>query len=201
VSPGCFCAPRSQTASTRWHGDPATTRPSAHQQPIPAPSSSRSGAGEHIEVEDESAVDLPDPPTLKGIPEMSPSYATPRSLPLPSTTSNSAPSQTSPAQAPPGSSHQSTSNSIPTSQSPSQEPNVNITVPQSLFTTYLQLLQTQTQTAKLKLEFLRRKEEQDRENLKVKHRTQLATELLSNPGVDVSLKETAVNYLKGLFKD
>jgi hypothetical protein len=78
---------------------------------------------------------------------------------------------------------------------------VNITVPQSLFTTYLQLLQTQTQTAKLKLEFLRRKEEQDRENSKVKHRTQLATELLSNPGVDVSLKETAVNYLKGLFKD
>ena len=81
------------------------------------------------------------------------------------------------------------------------EPNVTITLPQTMFTTYLHLLQTQTQTAKLKLEYLRRREEQDRENSKVKQRAELATELLANQSVDGGLKETAVNYLKGLFKD
>ena len=78
---------------------------------------------------------------------------------------------------------------------------MTISVPQSMFTTYLHLLQTQTQTAKLKLEYMRRREEQDRENSKVKQRAELATELLANPSVDGVLRETVINYLKGLFRD
>jgi hypothetical protein len=78
---------------------------------------------------------------------------------------------------------------------------MTITLPQNVLATYLHLLQTQTQTAKLKLEYLRRREEHDRENSRVKQKAELAAELLSNQTVDGALRESAANYLKGLFKD
>lgn len=78
---------------------------------------------------------------------------------------------------------------------------MTVTVPQQMFTSYLHLLQTQTQAAKLKLEYLRRREEQDKESSKMKQKADLAMDLLGSPNLDAGLREMAVTYLKGLFKD
>jgi hypothetical protein len=90
----------------------------------------------------------------------------------------------------------------------------------------MQFLHTQAQNSKVKLDYLQRREEReeldsklrreadkirlDRETAdwehskqmaKIKQRSDLATELISNPAADASLKESAVKYLKSLFAD
>ncbi|KAI6039820.1 hypothetical protein EDC04DRAFT_2879468 [Pisolithus marmoratus] len=99
-------------------------------------------------------------------------------------------------------------------------------VPQSMLAACLQLLQAQAQHSKLKLEYLRRREEREekesltrremerlrlereqaewehnKESVKMKQRAQLATDLLNNPVVDNSVREAAVDYLKKLLSD
>ena len=87
----------------------------------------------------------------------------------------------------------------------------------------LQLLQAQVQHSKLKIDYLRRREEReekessvrqelerrrfereqaDRESNKesgMKQRAQLAMELMGNPIVDASVRQAAVDYLKKLL--
>jgi hypothetical protein len=88
----------------------------------------------------------------------------------------------------------------------------------------LQLLQAQAQHSKLKVEYLRRREEREekessarreverirsereqaewehnKESVTIKQRAQLATDLLGNPVVDGSVRQAAVDYLKKLF--
>jgi len=85
----------------------------------------------------------------------------------------------------------------------------------------LQLLQTQAQHSKLKLEYLRRREEREerdsaarrdaerarlereasetKETANVKHRAQLATDVLANPVMDGTVRQAAADYLKRLF--
>ena len=95
---------------------------------------------------------------------------------------------------------------------------------QTLVTACLRLLQAQADDSKMRLEYLRRREEreeadsrvrlemekkrQEREaaeserlqqNAKMKPKSELATELLSNPNVDSSVKAAASDYLKKLF--
>lgn len=108
----------------------------------------------------------------------------------------------------------------PTEQSSS----INVAVPNNLLAACVQLLQAQVQHSKVKLDYLRRREEREeqesqarremertrldreqaewehnKESLKMKQRAQLATEILSNPVVDVSVRQAAVDYLKKLF--
>ena len=86
---------------------------------------------------------------------------------------------------------------------------------------YMRLLQAQVDGSKMRLEYLRRREEreeadsrlrmemekkhQEREterlqqNVKLKQKSELATGLLSNPNVDLSVKAAAGDYLKKLF--
>jgi hypothetical protein len=95
---------------------------------------------------------------------------------------------------------------------------------QTLVTGCMRLLQAQVDDSKMRLEYLRRREEreeadsrvriemekkrQEREvadserlqqNAKMKPKSELATELLSNPNVDSSVKAAASDYLKKLF--
>ena len=90
----------------------------------------------------------------------------------------------------------------------------------------MQLLQAQVQHSKLKLDYLRKREEREdkvsvarreierlrlereqaewehnKESIKMKQRAQLATDLLSNPVVDGSVRQAAMDYLKKLFAD
>jgi len=95
---------------------------------------------------------------------------------------------------------------------------------QTLVSACMRLLQAQADDSKMRLEYLRRREEreeaetrlriemekkrQEREaaeserlqqNAKMKPKSELATELLSNPNVDSSVKAAASDYLKKLF--
>lgn len=110
----------------------------------------------------------------------------------------------------------------PASPQPEQ-PHIHFTVPQNLMAACLQLLQAQVQHSKLKIDYLRRREEReekessirqelerrrfereqaDRENNKesgMKQRVQLAMDLMGNPIVDASVRQAAVDYLKKLL--
>ncbi|KAL0579578.1 Histone acetyltransferase [Marasmius crinis-equi] len=102
---------------------------------------------------------------------------------------------------------------------------VTVTLTQGMINAYLQFLQIQTQTGKMKLEYMRRREEREEaesnqrrevERLKLeretqqfehnkmsvltKQKTDRAIELLSNPNVDPSVKHSAGEYLKRLFE-
>jgi hypothetical protein len=95
---------------------------------------------------------------------------------------------------------------------------------QTLVTACMRLLQAQADDSKMRLEYLRRREEreeadsrmrvemekkrQEREaadserlqqNAKMKQKSELATEILSSPNVDQSVKAAAGDYLKKLF--
>ncbi|KAF4571480.1 hypothetical protein EYR40_007948 [Pleurotus pulmonarius] len=101
---------------------------------------------------------------------------------------------------------------------------VNVSVTQGMISTYLQFLQVQTQTSKMKVEYMRRREEreekestqrreverlrQERELAEFEHTKQSAMmkqkadraiELLSNPSVDSGLRQAASDYLRKLF--
>ncbi|THH21298.1 hypothetical protein EW146_g223 [Bondarzewia mesenterica] len=98
------------------------------------------------------------------------------------------------------------------------------TMAQTMMSACMRLLQAQAEDSKIRLEYLRRREEREEEesrmraeiekrrqereaaeweriqqNSKVKQRSELATELLSNPNVDGSVKQAAGDYLKKLF--
>ncbi|KAF5392152.1 hypothetical protein D9757_001492 [Collybiopsis confluens] len=121
---------------------------------------------------------------------------------------------------PPSSSLTSTS----TGSSSSDSTVVNLAITQNMVSSYLQLLQVQTQTGKLKLEYMRKREEReereshqrteleklklDRERAEFDHKQNSANtkqkadraiELLSNPTVDATVKQAASEFLKRLF--
>lgn len=115
---------------------------------------------------------------------------------------------------------------VPGPKPPSPQPEqsqIHFSVPQNLMAACLQLLQAQVQHSKLKIDYLRRREEReekecamrqelerrrfereqsDRENNKesgIKQRAQLAMDLMGNPKVDASVRQAAVDYLKKLL--
>uniref|UniRef100_A0A0W0F758 Histone acetyltransferase n=1 Tax=Moniliophthora roreri TaxID=221103 RepID=A0A0W0F758_MONRR len=120
----------------------------------------------------------------------------------------------------------SPSQAQPIASGSSDNTTVNITLTQGMINSYLQFLQVQTQTSKMKLEYLRRREEREemeslqrreierlraereaqeyehnKQNAIIKQRTDKAIELLSNPNVDASVKHSAGEFLKKLFTE
>ena len=98
------------------------------------------------------------------------------------------------------------------------------TMAQTMMSACMRLLQAQSEDSKIRLEYLRRREEREEEesrvradaekrrqereaaewerlqrDAKVKQRSELATELLSNPSVDGGVRQAAGEYLKKLF--
>ncbi|PFH53093.1 hypothetical protein AMATHDRAFT_138384, partial [Amanita thiersii Skay4041] len=209
--------------SARWHGDPATTRPiqsRANGQGPPTSGTVDDGDAD----EDQQPIDFPsnDPIQvsngINGIPSErshpTTTFINPQNLrdipPLP----NSPPAAAG-GPAPP--------NGTPTSLANDQTV-VHIPITQGMLHTYLQFLQVQTQTGKMKLEYMRRREEREeresaqrreverlkmeREAAEFEHNKQTANtkqkadraiELLGNPIVDASVKQAAGDYLKKLF--
>lgn len=110
----------------------------------------------------------------------------------------------------------------PASPQPEQS-HIHFSVPQNLMAACLQLLQAQVQHSKLKIDYLRRREEReekestvrqelerrrfereqaDRENNKefgMKQRAQVAMDVMASPIVDPSVRQAAVDYLKNLL--
>ena len=96
---------------------------------------------------------------------------------------------------------------------------------QSLIASYAHMVQSHSEDRRAKLELMKRKDEREqedsrirremdkrreerevveleraREREKIKQRSDLATELLSNPNVDSGVKEAAADFLKKLFQ-
>jgi len=96
---------------------------------------------------------------------------------------------------------------------------------QTLIASYAHMVQSQSEDSRAKLEFLKRRDEREqedsrlrremdkrreereivelertREREKIKQKSDLATELLSNPTVDAGVREAAADFLKKLFQ-
>ncbi|KAF9266517.1 hypothetical protein L218DRAFT_996694 [Marasmius fiardii PR-910] len=182
-----------------------------------------------------------------------PSYVNPQSLThSPTVTStNSVPhqhshtaTQSSTGSSAMGSTHQHRASvSLPTSTSTTSTPQISpatstatpgsltdttpvtITLTQGMITTYINFMQLQTHTSKMKLEYMKRRDdreeaesaqrreverlkaereaqqfEHNKQSAMVKQKTDKAIELLSNPHVDPGVKHSAGEYLKKLFE-
>ncbi|KAI6155545.1 hypothetical protein BKA82DRAFT_991504 [Pisolithus tinctorius] len=209
----------------RWNDDPATTRPSGSRQ-------SGSGIGLPMGTDDlddddrlSDMVDAtPNPPSIPVQP-LARTFAHPQSIgPL----ASAIPDIIVPETRPSSTCSRTLASNVTAMQSQAVDPSPvpAVTVPQSMLAACLQLLQAQAQHSKLKLEYLRRREEREekesaarremerlrsereqaewehnKESVKMKQRAQLATELLNNPVVDGSVRQAAVDYLKKLFSD
>lgn len=200
----------------RWSGDPTISRPPTRHNANGVPG----GAINSDEVEDED--NLPD---VSDSPHPAPPQATrtpPYSQPMnshPSALLDHLSMEVGPSSSP-------SRPVVPVQRSASPLPDqshVHFSVPQNLMTACLQLLQAQAQQSKLKIDYLRRREEReekessmrqelerrrfereqtDRENNKesgMRQRAQLAMELMGNPIVDTSVRQAAVDYLKKLL--
>ncbi|CAK5280082.1 unnamed protein product [Mycena citricolor] len=215
----------------RWHGDPATTKPSVARS---------NGAPVHVneepEVDDDQTLDYSDSPAggpSSIIPQQQAPQAPVPYINLHQTLREThvpppAPQAPSPIIATPHSASFSLSGSsaaaAPLALPPDQV--VNIPVSQSVVSAYLQLLQVQTQTGKQKLEYMRRREEREerdsiqrhemermrmeqekadlehnRRAASMKQKADRALELLGSAVVDSSLKQAASDYLKNIFMD
>lgn len=96
---------------------------------------------------------------------------------------------------------------------------------QTLIASYAHMVQSQSEDSRTKLEFMKRRDEREQEDSRLrremekrkeereivdlemtrerenfKQKSQLATELLSNPNVDAGVKEAAAEFLKKLFQ-
>jgi len=96
---------------------------------------------------------------------------------------------------------------------------------QSFIATYSHMVQSQSEDSRAKLEFMKRRDgreqedsllrremekrreereivelERTREREKIKQKSDLATQLLSNPNVDAGVREAAADFLKKLFQ-
>ncbi|KAF8842052.1 hypothetical protein BDN67DRAFT_979817 [Paxillus ammoniavirescens] len=202
----------------RWNGDPAATRTSTRHNSNCAPSSGGVGGVEDVDDEDNS-LDMADPPLAPP----PPSHARTPSYPQPLSSQQFTGPDHVVAESAPSSSPNRSIGPKPVSPQPEQSL-VNFSVPQNLMAACLQLLQAQAQHSKLKVEYLRRREEREekessarrevervrsereqaewehnKESVTIKQRAQLATDLLGNPVVDGSVRQAAVDYLKKLF--
>ncbi|KAF8134977.1 hypothetical protein EV363DRAFT_1160142 [Boletus edulis] len=200
----------------RWHGDPAIARlPTRHNvNGVPG------GLNSDEVEEEENPLDVsgsPHPPLPQAA--RTPPYSQPVNS-QPSTLIERPTVEAGPSSSP--------SRPIvlgppkPPSPQPEQS-HVHFSVPQTLMGACLQVLQAQVQHSKLKIDYLRRREEReekessmrqelerrriereqtDRENNKesgMKQRAQLAMDLMGNPMVDASVRQAAVDYLKKLL--
>jgi hypothetical protein len=202
----------------RWHGDPATTRRATARHVTGG--ASTSAAEEEGDGDDDQVPDYPETPgDPVGVANGLNGHSTDRSytnsfMNPPNPKDTIPPLPFSPTSAP-GPSHQPrSSDSTP----------INVTIPQGMMTTYLQFLQTQMQTSKMKLEYMRRREEREekesnqrtelerlrlerdaaewehnKQSADVKQKADKAIELLANPIVEASVKQAAGDYLKRLF--
>lgn len=108
---------------------------------------------------------------------------------------------------------------------PPHDPNlVNVSFSQDMMANILQLLQSQAQHSRAKLDYLKRREEREereskrraemekarleleaserelsKETSKVEQKVKLASEVVSNPGLDAAVKQSAADYLKKFF--
>jgi len=200
----------------RWHGDPATTRPMVPRSSGVGASTS---AAEDLDGDDDPSMDFPEPSPLSrtnGIGGINS---------LASENSHSVNPHNYKESIPPlPNSPITAAGSISNQNGPSDPTTVNITFTQGMMTSYLQFLQVQTQTSKLKLEYMRRREEREekesnqrnelerlrleretaqwehsKQSANVKQKADRAIELLANPSVDTSVKQAAGDYLKKLF--
>ncbi|KAG2058506.1 hypothetical protein BDR06DRAFT_1018300 [Suillus hirtellus] len=221
----------------RWNGDPATTstRPANRQNNVPGATNSHGG-----EDDDDDSLEATEPtPILQPQiqPQSAPSHPQPQVQQVHSqarpptfvfTSQPSIANKTNTNELPiqeAGSSNTPSRAVFPNVPSPSSDTSViNFTLPQNMMAACLQLLQAQVQHSKLKLEYLRRREEREerdstarkdaerarlereaaewehtKETANVKHRAQLATDVLANPVVDGSVRQAAADYLKRLF--
>ena|SRR6266850_2731500 len=218
--------------SLRWHGDPNVRRPPARARPMGPPSLPLQHA-QASEPPQEPALRTEDSPVLERATADPPpvthferTYDIPYSSAPDPGEAIPSPPQT-PSTAPVGQHHLA---SYATPATPvanataDQLPQNSGAMAQTLVTACMRLLQAQADDSKMRLEYLRRREEreeadsrmrmemekkrQEREaadserlqqNAKMKQKSELATELLSNPNVDPSVKAAAGDYLKKLF--
>lgn len=156
--------------SDRWHGDPATTRPAqSRNTTVGGPNQN---GGEDPDIEDDTQINFPDPVIMpNGINNISHDRTHPVNFINPQTLREPIipPPSISPITGAGGSGQQYNGNGtgVPPAPSSSSAPSnpdqtlVTLTIPQGMLSTYLQFLQVQTQTGKLKLEYLRRREERE----------------------------------------
>ncbi|TFK40263.1 hypothetical protein BDQ12DRAFT_711658 [Crucibulum laeve] len=201
----------------RWNGDPATTRPV--QQRGSGNGAPNTGLGDEPDLDDDAPMDFNDHnPMPNGLNGMSHTF-----LPPPPLLRDAPPISASPAIMPaPGPSTITAPTPVPGGDAPV----VNLTVTQNMLSTYLQFLQMQTQTNKMKLEYMRRREEREEKEsvlrreferqkmerdsaeldrqkraAEVKQKVDKAIELMGNPNADSGVKQAASDYLKKLFLD
>ncbi|KAK7454452.1 Histone acetyltransferase [Stygiomarasmius scandens] len=188
-----------------------------HQQPQPppppppAPSSAMGIPSSSIAPLNSMANSIPSPAVSAATTSTLASNSTLGSASIPTSLSSSTP--LSSAIPPPPSSAGSSDQSI-----------VNISLTQGMVTSFLHYLQVQTQTGKMKMEYLRKREEREEresvqrrevERLKLereraefehqkqtsshKQKTERAIELLSNDNIDPGVKKAAADFLKRMF--
>ncbi|KAG8213083.1 hypothetical protein J3R82DRAFT_11478 [Butyriboletus roseoflavus] len=203
----------------RWNGDPAVTRPSIRHNANGA-LGGVGGTVNNDELEDEeNPLDISDPPH-SAPPQVArtPPYSQPMN-PQPSASLDHFAMEAGHSSSP---GRSMVPNQRPASPQPEQS-HIHFSVPQNLVAVCLQLLQAQVQHSKLKIDYLRRREEReekestvrqelerrrfereqaDRENSRefgIKQRAQVAMEVMANPLVDPSVRQAAVDYLKNLL--
>jgi hypothetical protein len=205
----------------RWHGDPATARRAVTRHGVGGVSTST--AGEDADADEDTIMDYPESAPLdstsvpNGMNGLPPDQGPPMPFMNPQNAQN-------PKDAGLSLPYAQTAAGSSTQARPADQTPVNISVTQGMLTTYLQYLQTQSQTSKLKLEYLRRREEREekesvqrrelerlrmereaaqwehsKQSADAKQKADRAIELLSNPIVDASVKQVAGEYLKKLF--
>ncbi|KAG6854375.1 hypothetical protein C0991_007366 [Blastosporella zonata] len=172
----------------RWHGDPATTRP-IQPRTSGAAGSNQNGADDSIDLDDDPPpqINFPDPTTMipNGIntsvshdrphphSQNQVNYINPQTLREPVVPHSSV----SPIAGPSQQTHNASpiypvpSSSSSATPSGSEPVVINMTVTQNMLSAYMQYLQAQTQSAKMKLEYMRRRDE--REEKEILHRRDL----------------------------
>lgn len=147
--------------ASRWHGDPATTRPIQSRTNGQGPPSST--AVDDADDDDQTPMDFASADPIQMTNGIN-GIANDRSHPMnnyinPQTLREIPPLPTSPTSAAGGPAQPiASSSSVASTSDPTI---VNIPVTQGLLHTYLQFLQVQTQTGKMKLEYMRRREERE----------------------------------------
>ncbi|GLB40490.1 putative histone acetyltransferase [Lyophyllum shimeji] len=222
----------------RWHGDPATTRP-VHARNTNASGSNQHGGDDADMDDDPPQASFPDSVMISnGINPSMPhdrTHPNPMNYINPQTLRDSVVPQPSisPITGASGSGQQQNGNVngapmvASTSAAAPANPDqavMNLTITQGMLSTCLQYLQVQTQTGKMKLEYMRRREEREekesvqrreserlrmereaaeyehnKQKLITQQKTERALALLENPVVDESVKKAAGDYLKKLF--
>ncbi|KAJ3913826.1 hypothetical protein F5877DRAFT_51616 [Lentinula edodes] len=205
---------------SRWNGDPATTR-STNSRLIHGQSNGGSGVPHDDDDNDDHGLDFSHPLTQAVNSTGSPSFSSTSTLSSTNTASSTLTSSSSSSGSNPPSSTPSSSSSLVSS---SDQAVVNLTITQSMVSSYLQFLQAQTHASKMKLEYMRKREEREErdsqqrrelERLKMereraefdhkqssantKQKADRAIELLGNDKVDATVKQAASEFLKRLF--